>query len=376
VASVCKHPQSKYWVAVFYDSTGRQRRRSTRTTDRRLAERLAAEFEKASRTKRTLAQLEKVLRSFHEELGGQGFEKRSLSAFCQEWLEEKEPSVSDSTKKFYRKTVQKLLEYFGDRAEQPITEITPSDLVRFRNTLAEQAGPSTVNHDLVAIRMLFKAARRLGRLSEDPAEFLAPIRELDDPTQEKRRPFSIAELQRLLAVADDEWKSMIKFGLYTGSRLGDVATLRWDTIDLQRGELRYAAKKTRKSVLLPIVGPLATHIENLPSSDEPHGFLHPRAAETFLRHNISAPLSNQFAALLELAGLRDLQTPGPSNRRRTNALSFHSLRHTAVSLLKDAGIPMAVVLEIVGHSDAQTNALYTHVGIEQLRRAASVFPPL
>jgi integrase len=342
-----------------------------------LAERLANEFEKASRTKRTLSQLEKVLRSFHEELGGQGFEKRSLRAFCQEWLEEKEPSVSDGTKKFYRKTAQKLLEYFGARSELPITEITPSDLVRFRNTLATQTGPSTVNHDLVAVRMIFKAARRLGRITEDPAEFLAPIREINDPAEEKRRPFTVAELQSLLAQADDEWRSMIRIGLYTGARLSDIALLRWSNVDLQRGELRFIARKTGKSVLLPIVGPLQGHIENLASSDDPHGFLHPRAAQNFDRHKISASLSKQFGVLLDQAGLRSVKTPGGSNRRRrANALSFHSLRHTAVSLLKDAGIPLAVVLEMVGHSDAQTNALYTHVGREALERAASVFPQL
>jgi hypothetical protein len=37
---------------------------------------------------------------------------------------------------------------------------------------------------------------------------------------------------------------------------------------------------------------------------------------------------------------------------------------------------MAVVLEMIGHSDAQTNALYTHVGRDALARAASVFPTL
>jgi integrase len=376
VASVHKHPQSRYWVAAFYDGTGRQRRRSTRTTDRRLAERLANEFEKASRTRRTLSQLEKVLRSFHEELGGQGFEKRSLRAFCSEWLEEKEPSVSDATKQFYRKTVQKLLEYFGERADQPITEVIPGDLVRFRNTLATQTSPSTVNHNLVAVKMIFKAARRLGRITEDPSEFVKPVRLFDDPSETKRRPFTVAELQTLLAVADDEWKSMIRIGLYAGARLSDVATLRWSSIDIERGELRFTARKTGKSVLLPIVGPLQVHIENLASSDDPHGFLHPRAAESFNRRKISASLSNQFGALLDQAGLRPLKTSGSSNRRRANALSFHSLRHTAVSLLKDAGVPMAVVLEIVGHSDAQTNALYTHVGREALERAASAFPTL
>jgi hypothetical protein len=30
---------------------------------------------------------------------------------------------------------------------------------------------------------------------------------------------------------------MILFGLYTGQRLGDIATLRWNKLDLLRGEL-------------------------------------------------------------------------------------------------------------------------------------------
>jgi hypothetical protein len=150
MASIWRHPQSRYWTACFYDANGRPRRVTTKTTDRRLALRLANEYEKASRTKRTLSQLEKVLRSFHEELGGEGFEKHSLRAFCEEWLEEKTPSVALATIKFYRKTVEKLLGYFGERADQPITEVTARDLVGFRNTIAKQTGPSTVNHDLIA----------------------------------------------------------------------------------------------------------------------------------------------------------------------------------------------------------------------------------
>ena len=35
-----------------------------------------------------------------------------------------------------------------------------------------------------------------------------------------------------LSVADDEWRSMILFGLYTGARLSDVASLTWENIDL------------------------------------------------------------------------------------------------------------------------------------------------
>ena len=334
---------------------------------------MAEEFEKASRTRRTLAQLEKILRAYHEEFGGEGFEKRSLRAFCAEWLAEKEPSVSPSTIKFYRKTVQKLLEHFGERAERPSGEVTSGDLVAFRNQLAKGVSASTTNHDLIAIRMIFKAARRMGRITEDPAEFLKPVREFDDPHQEKRRPFTEPELRVLMAAADPEWQSMIRFGLYTGARLGDIAILRWSNVDLERGELSFTAKKTGKPALLPIVGPLLTHVESLSSSDDPHGFLHPRAGEIFNRTNNSASLSLLFGKLLEESGLRPVKS---SARRRTNALSFHSLRHNCVSTLKDAGIPMATVLEMVGHSDAKTNALYTHVGRAALEQAATAFPAI
>jgi hypothetical protein len=41
-----------------------------------------------------------------------------------------------------------------------------------------------------------------------------------------KRPFTLPGLRSVLALANDEWRSMILFGLYTGQRLGDIATLR------------------------------------------------------------------------------------------------------------------------------------------------------
>jgi integrase len=52
------------------------------------------------------------------------------------------------------------------------------------------------------------------------------------------------------------------------------------------------------------------------------------------------------------------------------------LRHTAVSLLKDAGIPDSVVMALVGHESAAMSARYTHVGREALARAAASMPEI
>jgi integrase len=342
---------------------------------------MAKEFETATRKKRSLLQLETVLRRFHEEMSGESSIARSLRAFCQEWLAEKRPSVSDSTFKFYSAVVGKLCVFFGAKADQPITEITRSELISFRNQIAKSVSASTVNHDLVGVQMIFGDARRRGYLAENPAEDIKPVREFDDPAASPRRPFTIPELQAVLSIADPEWQSMIRIGLYTGGRLGDIALLRWSNVDLERGELRFRARKTGKATCAPIAGPLRDVLLSLPSSDDPRGFLHPRAAASMEKRGASARLSAQFGELLELAGLRPVyQRPQPGTpriaRHRMSPLTFHSLRHTAVSLLKDAGIPQAVVQELVGHSSVQMSQRYTHVGSEALLRAAQTLPVL
>ena len=67
---------------------------------------------------------------------------------------------------------------------------------------------------------------------------------------------------------------------------------------------------------------------------------------------------------------------GRGGKRTGMDASFHSLRHTAVSLLKDAGIPDAVVMALVGHESAAMSHRYTHVGREALARAAASMPEI
>jgi integrase len=55
-------------------------------------------------------------------------------------------------------------------------------------------------------------------------------------------------------------------------------------------------------------------------------------------------------------------------------LSFHSLRHTATSLMKDAGISPATVQDIIGHESAAISAHYTHIGEIAKRQAIAAMP--
>ena len=92
-------------------------------------------------------------------------------------------------------------------------------------------------------------------------------------------------------------------------------------------------------------------------------------------------LSNAFGELLAQAGLRTALAKESTGRGRASTrkgidVSFRSIRHTSVSLLKDAGIPDAVVMAIVGHSSSAMSHRYTHVGKESLAKAAATLPEL
>ena len=130
-------------------------------------------------------------------------------------------------------------------------------IVEFRNGLAQKVSAKTANHDLRAIKTLFRSAKRDGYIIEDPAEFVESARKTGEDT---RRPFTIPAIRNVYDLADQEWKSLILFGLYTGQRLSDLAILSWDNIDLARNEIRLKARKTGKRLSLPIAAPLKAHL--------------------------------------------------------------------------------------------------------------------
>jgi integrase len=91
-------------------------------------------------------------------------------------------------------------------------------------------GNSAIQGALKKLRMIFKAARRDRCIMENPAEFVDPLKDCNGHAQAVRRALTVKELRAVLRVADPEWQSLIKFGLYSGQRLGDLARLTFGNI--------------------------------------------------------------------------------------------------------------------------------------------------
>jgi hypothetical protein len=91
--SVWRHPECNYWTACFRDSCGRQRRASTKETDRKKAMRIAETYEQAVRTKPTVRQTLAVLAKLHEEIAGEPVSRKSLRTYAAESLAAKAPEI-------------------------------------------------------------------------------------------------------------------------------------------------------------------------------------------------------------------------------------------------------------------------------------------
>jgi integrase len=376
MASIVRRRGAKVWTAFYRDIRGKQHCRSTGAHDRKQAQKIADQYETAASAQQTLRQAARVLADMQCLVGGEQLARTSLRAHVIGWLAGKQAETKPATHYFYSQSCGKLLKFLGEAADNDVALITKAQLSAYRAHLLPSLSGRTVNHHLVVVRMLFRSAKRDGLIIDDPAEFVGAVKQADaQDTRTKRRAFTVPELEAVLSIADPEWQSMILFGLYTGQRLMDIAKLSWANIDLERNELRLVTIKTGRRIILPLAAPLRAHIESLQSADDLVVHIHPRAAVAV--HG--AALSMQFTLLLIQAGLRTRSAAtgkGRSARRTQHELSFHSLRHTTVSLLHASGVSQAISETFAGHSSGAVHQLYIHADREGMQRAADLLPTL
>ncbi len=173
---------------------------------------------------------------------------------------------------------------------------------------------------------------------------------------------------------------LILFGLYSGQRLKDIATLRRSNFEFE--PITFGSERTRP-------GDIKLSRLSRRSGQSPRPGLHcqgteqigssPIAAEAVAKTGDVRRLSAAFSGILAAAGLakprsRATTGTGRSVRRATSELSFHCLRYTATSLMKSAGANSSVVQDLIGHDSAATSALYTRIDETSKRRAVELIP--
>jgi hypothetical protein len=172
-------------VCVLPRPTGQQRRKSTKQTDRKKALRVAEQYEQVSQRKLPVRTVRETLVELFREAYGESVPRATVREFIAVWLKNKAPEVAPATLDFYRKSTTKFIRFLGPAVELDLANVTRPTIVEFRNGLAQKVSAKTANHDLRAIKTLFRSAKRDGYIIEDPAEFVESVRKTGE---DSRRP--------------------------------------------------------------------------------------------------------------------------------------------------------------------------------------------
>jgi integrase len=304
----------------------------------------------------------------------ESLESATIKSWCEKWLETKSIEAEQSTHQRYKRIVERFLECVGAKANRDLSTLQANDVARFRDREAKERARATANLSLKLLRVCLNDAVRQDLLTLNPA---VRVKLLKSTKESKRRAFTLAEIKRILKACGDnvEWRGMVLFGLYVGQRLGDLAKLTWRAVDLDSSEIAFTTRKTGRRIVLPLVQPLIDYLSTLPSSDNPNAYIFPNAAA----HKRTNSLSNQFRDILADAGLveprgHEKTKRGRSQARETSEVSFHSLRHSAVTMLKAAGVSDFIARVIVGHESAAVSRQYTHLSTDDKRAAMRRLP--
>src|ERR1051325_9261009 len=393
MSSIHKDGNKPHWFCCFYDPEGFRRKRSTGTDNKRIANTICVNVERASALARqgklsnekglkliretcnaiaethgqlAADQANATMKGFVDEfvrIAGGELTTHPIKGWFESWLASR-TDASKATLLEYRHTVRLFLDGLGARASKPLTTLQPKTIEDFKGKVAKRVAPSTVNKCLKVVKAALSTAVAKRQLEFSPAEHITDV-ETEDCN---RRPFTDAELKSLLAVADTEWRTMILTAYYTGLRLRDCATLTWANVDLHTGCLNVLTEKTDRRQVLPIADPLARHLETS-AGDEHDAPLCPTLCKL-----PASRLSALFYRVMVKAGVAEKRGQqkkgdGRDGKHEQSSVSFHSLRYNTTSALKSSGVSDSVAMDIVGHETKAVSRNYTKIA-DDAKRAA------
>lgn len=334
--SVLKRGNSKNWYIQF-QFRSKTYIRSSRTTDKRLAEQMEREWRRQLHA--------------HEYLGNR--ERILITDILNQFIESKKGTPNHRNLDVHRKILQRLFE-----TNRFLDEITSKDLERLkRDREREQAGPATIKHTFNLIRGMWKYGKKMGYQVGD-LEY--PVVKLP---KHRLRYLSVDEEKRLLAEldpkrtgrglkpfseqSDDMQQSLIDVYdlvvilLDTGARHSEIANIEWRNINLDEKTIRLWRPKVQNESVLYMTDRVYRILRRR----------HQSRAGAYLFTNKKGGArgyaSQSIRKAMKRAGLNDC--------------TIHTLRHTHATRLIQNGMSVYEVKEILGHSDIKTTMRYAHL---------------
>jgi integrase len=269
------------------------------------------------------------------------------------WLEAKNNIAPRTRRGYIARLNSHLLPTFG---KKKLTAITNNEISQWiARSVENGSGLVVIRQSHGVLRQIFNSAVLDGRINRNPAIGVP----LPRVKRTEKRALGPVELHSL-AKACQGYESLVKFAGTTGLRWGEIAALQCKDVSLLnrtvfvgksysdglKGEKILGATKTHQSRVVPFPKELASELQNLIENRGPESHLFTMPGEGSLDYNNF--MSRIFRPAVRVAGLE--------------GVSFHTLRHTAASLLISQGTPITTVSGILGHASTQmTLDVYGHL---------------
>jgi integrase len=279
-----------------------------------------------------------------------------LGALVDAWRKSpRRRDVSAELEEDYAREIARFVKWAGEGVEMAAVDDAMAE--RYAVDLGRQVSGNTYNKHLVTLTAAWRAVGRAAGVRGNPWADL-PRKRKDTHS---RRSLTKEEVAKVLALAEGELRSLVLVGLWTGLRLGDACRLKWDAFKAD-GAVEVKTAKTGAVVRLPAARLVAE------LGKRGAGYVMPGMAAAYGRD--SSAVSKRVTDLFTRAGLNVREKRAGWLQSRPTA-SFHSLRHTFVTRCVEAGVPVAVVRELVGHTRETMTERYMHISAEAMESALS-----
>lgn len=285
---------------------------------------------------------------------GKHREDGSFSAQADEFLK----SYSKQRKKSWPRdeiSIENLKDFFGGMT---LADITSRDVERYmakrsadQDKRVKQPGKetptishSTINRELACLKTMLEKAVEWGKLKENSAKKVKKFRE----EKKSERILTADEKEKLMAEASPELRPILTIALNTGMRKGEILNLRWSDVDLVKGYILISRTKSGE----PRKVPMNHHVLGV------LGGMKQRGEYVFEGERSGAPITDVKTSFC-----------GACRRSKVKGLRFHDLRHTAATMMVEAGIDLVTVSRILGHSSIQMTMRYAHPTPKNMRLA-------
>lgn len=360
--------RSNTWYAVWYQdgktivkSTGVK---CTSAKNKRLAQNTADAMEAASKE---CASLDKAIDAVRASAELTGIAGRMPS--IREYMTSHMPKGNSSHKKNVRRAVGIFLDFLGASAIRRLDTLSVRQCKEFIEEQLKRVSYGTVKNYKGYIAYALRDALDEHLLLRNPMQSvrIASIEYEGDHRAIKRLPFTREELNTIFTKFPSPWRELAMTSFLTGGqRMGDIALLKWESIDFLRNRIHFRTMKTGKEIIAPIIPELRDLLVKNKNDSE---YVFPSMAQKY--HRSPGGLSTNFSALLKTFGIiEDTPSATKFERRTISRKSFHSLRHSVVSMMRtDNRFTADLTREIVGHESEDIERGYYTADDESKRNA-------